>query len=228
MFNKFITASVIVISTMVTGIATAKAEPFVWGNTYTDYTYQKGFKGNPLEELKKHNATVGIEGGLTTDFIDAYGFTEYNASLDTQFSKASAHFNIYKGVSLYTQASDFTDGSDFNESHYVGGIGYTGLSGSGWAIKPFAALGYRASTFDTQKAPIVGWSGYMGLPDGMTAFSWHESEIKHGKMNHNGAIGFTQDITKRMYVGTTYRYFYNAAGVSGYGDALIARVGFHL
>lgn len=212
----------------IAGIASAKAEPVVWANTYTDYTYQKGFKGNPLEELKSHTGTVGLEGGLSTSFLDAYGFSEYNATLDTQFTKANGHMNMWKGVSLYGQWSDFSDKTNFNESQYTVGAGFMNLKGKDWSFKPLVGVNYTVNTFETDTKPVVGWSGHMVLPEGALLTNWHESRIVHGELTANGAIGLFQDITKNMYVGAQYRYYYNDAGVSGYGDALMLRLGYHL
>ncbi|MGL5583293.1 MAG: hypothetical protein ACRDCE_20395 [Cetobacterium sp.] len=228
MFKKIAAAAIIAVTTMTVGVATAKADANVWANTYTDYTYQGGLKGNPIEQFKKHNATVGVEGGLSTGFLDAYAFSEYNASLDTQFTKANGHMDVWKDVSIYGQWSDFNDGTDFNESQYTVGVGYTGLSGSGYALKPFVGANLTINQFEEVWRPMVGWNGFMVLPEGAMLTHWNESRVIDSKVTANGAVGLFQDVTKSMYVGAQYRYFYNDAGVKGFGDALMLRVGFHL
>lgn len=206
----------------------AQAEPIVWGNTYTDYTNQAGITGNPLETVKEHNATVGIEGGYIGESVTAYGFYEFNATLDNQFAKVTTHVKVVDNWTVYVQASQFYS-QDFSETQRSAGLGYQGLSFGDLVFTPFVALNVTDSNFvKNEVKPMVGWTA-MTVADDFLITHWNESRYdqKNG-LTANGAFGVFYDLPDDMYVGAQYRYFYNEAGVTGFGDALIFRVGYHL
>ncbi len=207
----------------------AKADAFVWGNVYGDFTVQKGLKGNPLEEVANENLVLGAEGGIVTSGVNAYAFAEHNAHLESTFVKGTIHVDVYKDVSIYSQLSNFNDKA-FSEGRALVGVGYTGLANDQGGLTPFVGWNLADNTFEDDNFAMFGWTANYKITKALSINNWHESEVNKG-ITANGAVGLSYEtnwLVKDSYIGVQYRYMFNAAGVDGFGDAVMFRIGTHL
>lgn len=162
---------------------------------------------------------VGMEGGI----LGAYGFVEQDLEANTTFVKVNRHNEIYKGVSIYTQGQYFgMDG--FDEYQGTIGFGYTKLAGNGWSFAPWVGVNLIDNTVGDDTRGLLGWSANVNLGGGQSIYNW--TELGLDKLSANGAIGFQQDFGKRFYGALQYRYMYDDAGVDGFGDEAMIRVGY--
>ncbi len=225
--NKLLIAATLGLGLLTSNLAAAEA--FVWGNAYGDATLQKGLKGNPLEEVASENITVGAEGGIITENVNTFGFAEYNAHLDSMFVKGTAHIDFKSDVSVYVQLSHFGD-KVFSEGRALAGVGYTGLANDKGSFSPFIGWNISDNTYASDNFMMMGWSANYKVTKNIMVINWHETEVNKG-LTANGAVGINYEtnwILKDSYVGASYRYMYNAAGVQGFGDAVMLRIGVHL
>lgn len=202
----------------ITGILAAmdsKADMF--GSVYADQMFKKD---------SDSTTTFGAEVGFSNPLADAFGFAEYTSETESLFLKGSSHVKLMSGFTVYGQVSHFTDPS-FNETTAVVGGGYL-MGGSSWSVKPFVGLAKMQNNFGMQDEMVmVGWTAFKSVTSNLSLSNWHETTFKHGT-TANGAVSAFYDVTENVYVGATYRYYFDAAGVDGYGDAGYLRVGYKL
>lgn len=213
-------SSIAIVAAFLLGSTAASAEAFTWGNIYAD-----GYSHNRTTD-NKETLVLGVEGGVTTENHDVYGFYEYDATNETTFGKVSDHVKIHDGLTLYGQASNFN--TDFGgETVTVVGVGYDKIKGENWSFKPFVGYAMKTGAFAGEDGTMVGWSGYWKPADVMFT-NWTEIETNASQpITVDGAVGAFVDITKDIYTGVQYTYSYKTAGELGYGDSVAVRIGMH-
>lgn len=200
------------------------AAPFVWGNAYTDMLVNEN-------ATTKESQIFGIEGGVSTESTDLYGFFEVNPILENEFAKITAHSKLYKDFGVYGHMSKFSEG-DFREDRYVVGAGYGGFAGEGYSIKPYVGVLRIDNTFGTQEDVAIGYAGYMVLNPGVTLSSWADARLDSedsNKLKVAGNIGIQKDldIVPGTYVGVFYNMAYGEMGQAKFSDSVQLRVGYH-
>lgn len=195
------------------------AAPFVWGNVYTDMLINDNAP-------KKETQIIGIEGGLSTELTDLYGFFEHNPDLENEFGKVTLHRKVIGDFSVYAHGSMFKEG-DFSENRYVLGTGYTGFSGEGYSIKPYIGavrIDINECAVDDQLA--FGYAGYYAVNDKTVLSSWVDARLDDSKVKAQGSMGIQHDVLPQVYVGAFYNMSYGEQGQKHFADSVQLRVGY--
>ncbi|MDN3681392.1 outer membrane protein OmpK [Vibrio tapetis subsp. quintayensis] len=246
---------------LVAAAATAPVQAeylYGFGSMYLDY--QKWDHGTENKAEDRNQAVIGIEGGAAFDWGQIYGFYDYEG-VDRAHDKRGAslkgsiHYNLGEtGASLYAQVYN-TDGDAFafHEQNRVVGLGYTGLSGDGWAFTPFigahqvntsGVVGKDSSGKDVSGAisgangGMAGWVGFYNTDiagQSFTFSSWGEYEFgrnehyadnQGGKTGLNGSLNAMWNVTEDWSTGVLYRFTHNKLGIQGYNDLVIYRINY--
>lgn len=206
------------------------AEPFVWGNAYTDVLINENAS-------MKESQILGIEGGVVTDTTQVYGFFEHNPDLDNQFGKVTIHRKVIGDFGVYTHGTVFKEGV-FAEARYVLAVGHTGINGDGWAFNPYVGATRLNTTFDIDQRSVdvtndnfaFGYAGYYTVQAGTVLSSWVDARVDNNddnKVKVTSSIGIQHDLTKTFYVGAFYNPTYGEKGQSHFSDSVQLRVGMH-
>ena len=203
--------------------ATVAAEPFIWGNVYTDMLINDN-------AAQKESQIIGLEGGVSTEQVDVYGFFEVNPDLENEFGKVTVHKRVYEDFSVYGHGTVFKEG-DFSENRYVVGAGYTGFTGAGYSIKPYVGFVRIDSGEEfTNDNVAFGYAGYYALTPETTISSWADARVDDNddnKVKVQGSVGIQHDIFEKVYVGAFYNMNYGEQGQKHFSDSVQLRVGYH-
>ncbi|MBL4831715.1 MAG: hypothetical protein JKY55_17740 [Aliivibrio sp.] len=223
-----------------------------FGSMYADYqVWDHGF-GNDDDNFggdisDRNQAVIGIEGGAAFDWGQIYGFYDYEGvdrSGDDRgaSTKGTIHYNLTEsGVSLYAQVYNTDTDTGFHEQNRVLGLGYTGLSGDGWAFTPFiGAHQINSGDISGSNGGMAGWVGYYNTDiagQNFTFSSWGEYEFARNdeysdaqsptnsdSWGLNGSLNAMWNYDKNWSAGVLYRFTYNKLAREGYEDLVIYRV----
>ena len=125
-------------------------------------------------------------------------------------------------VSLYAQVYNTDADSGFHEQNRVLGLGYTGLSGDGWAFTPFiGAHQINSGDISGSNGGMAGWVGYYNTDiagQNFTFSTWGEYEfarndeysaVQGGDYGLNGSINALWNFHQNWSTGVLYRYTVN-------------------
>ena len=198
------------------------AAPFVWGNVYTDMLINDNAS-------QKESQIIGLEGGLSTEQVDVYGFFEVNPDLENEFGKVTVHKRIHGDFSVYGHGTVFKEG-DFSENRYAVAAGYTGFTGAGYSIKPYIGFVRIDGGNDfTQDDVAFGYAGYYALNEQTTVSSWADARVDSeddNKVKVQGSVGIQHDVLPQVYVGAFYNMSYGEQGQKHFSDSVQLRVGY--
>ena len=195
-----------------------------WSNIYADYYNHMGRSSDNGESV-----VLGIEGGSIGKYHDMYGFYEVDKTAESTFGKVSNHWKVLPNdFSIYTQATDFQNNFG-GETTATVGLGYSNLTGSNWAFKPYVGYTTKGGSFAGEDGVTVGWSGFYAVNSDLSITNWTDVELKEHIRDYtvNGGLGVWYDISKDFYTGVQYTYSYQTAGETGYGDSVGVRIGYH-
>jgi len=198
-------------------IATAE-EPIKWANAYGDYVEHGVLADTDMNESK----VIGYEGGYITKNLDVYGFGEYDTTVNSTFTKLTAHYKVFNNITMYAQGTIFTQ-DDFSEKTSTVGFGYAGVNQDGLILKPY--IGGQYSTIREDVVPSIGWSGTYTVTDTILVTHWNETIFDGDLVSNKGDFGIYKDLPMNTYAGIQYRYNYNG---HSFNDGLGIRFGIHL